>query len=377
MATDFKSLLGSLTSFLGKGATPSIVGVDIGSSALKVVQLKQEKGRIVLETYGEISLASYENKYPGELTNLTTDQLAQALKDLMQEANITTKQPYFSIQSSASLVFLLSLPHISERDLGTTIPNEARKYIPVPLSEVSLDWWVLPENLTSPGDAVEPALTVDEKMEVFVAAIRNDALKRYQDVITSAGLSAGAFEMEVFSALRSTMRHDLSPVLLVDFGASGVRVAAVEYGVVKKFHTVNRGSYHLSTALAQSLGIPFNRAEELKKQVGLTGTGYQEEIEKARGVLQANVPYLFSEIGSVLASYEQEYRKSINKIYLVGGGAQLLGFREELEKRFGVPVYNSQAFSRTQAPAFLETVLSQAGGTFAVAIGCALKQLQS
>ncbi len=372
---NLQSLLGSIGKFLNKSTTPSIVGVDIGSSSIKVVQLKQQNARIVLETYGEIALGPYEQKSPGELTNLSNEQLATVLKDLLREANITTKEPYFAIQSNASLVFLLDLPRITERDLGTTIPNEARKYIPVPLSEVSLDWWVLPENLTSPGD--EQLTTSNDKMEVFVAAIRNDALTKYKDVIANAGLAAGSFEMEVFSALRSTLKNDLSPILLVDFGASGVRIAAVEYGVVKKFHTVNRGSYHLSATLMQSLNISFDRAETLKKEIGLTGSGYQEQTEKAREVLQANVPYLFSEIGSVLQSYEQEYRKAINKIYLVGGGAQLLGFKEELERRFGVPVYHTQAFSRVQAPVFLESVLAQSSGTFAVAIGCALKQLQS
>lgn len=372
----FDSILASVGKFFNTKTASSIVGIDIGSSSIKVVQLKQQNARIVLETYGEIALGPYENKSPGELTNLSNEQLSQVLQDLLREANITARDPYFAIQSNASLVFLLNLPRIAERDLGTTIPNEARKYIPVPLSEVLLDWWVLPENLTSPGD--EQVLTTDtNKMEVFVAAIRNDALTKYKNVIASAGLSAGSFEMEVFSALRSTLKNDLSPVLLVDFGASGVRIAAVEYGVVKKFHTVNRGSYHLSSTLMQSLNISFDRAEALKKEIGLTGEGYQEQVEKTREVLRANIPYLFSEIGSVLQSYEQEYRKAINKVYLIGGGAQLIGFKEELEQRFGVPVYHTQAFSRVQAPAFLEPVLAQSSGTFAVALGCALKQLQS
>ncbi len=372
---DFKSLMGKFGSLFGSAPSPVIVGIDIGSSSIKVVQLKQEKSRIVLETYGEIALGTYENKLPGEITNLSNDLLAQALMDVLREANITSKDPYFSIQSNASLVFLLDLPRISERDLGTTIPNEARKYIPVPLSEVSLDWWVLPENLISLGD-VQQTEDGASKMEVFVAAIRNDALVRYKEVIATAGLRAGSFEMEIFSAIRSTLKHDLAPVLVVDFGASGVRVAAVEYGVVKKFHTINRGSYHLSAALAQSLNITFDRAENLKKEVGLVGSGYQQQTEQARTVLQSNMEYLFSEIGSVLSSYEQEYRKAIDKVYLVGGGSQLLGFKEELQKRFSIPVNHSDAFSKAQAPVFLEQVLSEASPAFAVAIGCALKQLQ-
>lgn len=371
---NLKSLLGNLGSLFGKQQSSAVVGVDIGSSSIKVVQLKQDKTRIALETYGEIALGPYEGKMAGEITNLSNELLAKALQDVLREANITTKQPYFAIESNASLVFLLTLPRISERDLGTTIPNEARKYIPVPLSEVTLDWWVLPENLTSPGD--EQLTDSNEKMQVFVAAIRNDALQRYQNVITSAGLQSGSFEMEIFGAIRSTLKHDLAPVMVIDFGASGVRVSAVEYGVVKKFHTINRGSYHLSATLAQSLGVTFDRAETLKKEVGLTGTSFQEQTEKARAVLQSNTSYLFTEIENVLQSYEQEYRKAIDAIYLVGGGSELPGFKEELEKRFSIPVRHSAAFSKAQAPAFLESILQQASPTFAVSIGCALKQLQ-
>lgn len=370
----FKSVLEKVNSLFGVKQMPAVVGIDIGSSSIKVVQLKQDKTRIVLETYGEIALGPYEGKLPGEITNLSNEALAKALADVLREANITTKEPNFAIESNASLVFLLTLPRISERDLGTTIPNEARKYIPVPLSEVTLDWWVLPENLTSPGD--EQLTDANAKMEVFVAAIRNDALKKYQDVVAVAGLHSGSFEMEVFGAIRSTLQHDLAPVLMVDFGASGMRVAAVEYGVVKKFRTINRGSYHLSATLAQSLGITFDRAETLKKEVGLTGTGYQEQVEKTRTVLESNTAYLFSEIESVLQSYEQEYHKAIDKIYLIGGGSQLLGFQEQLQKRFSIPVHASDSFSKAQAPAFLAEILKQSGPTFAVSLGCALKQLQ-
>lgn len=120
------------------------VGIDIGTSSIKVVQLRKKKGRALLETYGEIALGPYGGLSVGQVTNLTSDKVAEAIKDLIREANVTTLSGGLSIPFKSSLVTLMELPIIDEKQLKEMIPLEARKYIPVPISEVTLDWWVIP-----------------------------------------------------------------------------------------------------------------------------------------------------------------------------------------------------------------------------------------
>src|SRR3990167_4299302 len=134
---------GSIFGFLHKGS--SVLGIDIGSSSIKVVQLRKERGAAVLETYGELSLGPYAGIEIGRAVNLDAEKLAEALLDVLKEANITTKNCGISIPFAASLISLIKMPMLNEAQLKKMIPIEARKYIPVPITEVALDWFILPE----------------------------------------------------------------------------------------------------------------------------------------------------------------------------------------------------------------------------------------
>jgi type IV pilus assembly protein PilM len=117
----------------------SVLGIDIGSASIKVVQLKREKGRAILETYGEIALGPYAGTQIGRSTKLPSDKIAEALLDVMREANVTTIDSAISIPMRSSMVSVISLPRLTDKQMVEMVPIEARKYIPVPISEVSLD----------------------------------------------------------------------------------------------------------------------------------------------------------------------------------------------------------------------------------------------
>src|SRR3990167_8865804 len=134
---------GSIFGFLHKGS--SVLGIDIGSSSIKVVQLRRHRGAAVLETYGELSLGPYAGVEIGRATSLPAKNLAEALTDVLKEANVTAKSCALSIPFSASLISLIEMPALSDDQLKKMIPIEARKYIPVPITEVTLDWFILPE----------------------------------------------------------------------------------------------------------------------------------------------------------------------------------------------------------------------------------------
>jgi hypothetical protein len=123
--------LSSLSSiFSSDKSNKESLGIDIGSSAIKVVQLKKKNGKAVLETYGVLSLGPYGNTDIGTVTNLKTEDLAKALIDVMKESNVTTKNAVVAIPSLSSLIFTISLPDkVSEDQLSKIIPIEARKYI--------------------------------------------------------------------------------------------------------------------------------------------------------------------------------------------------------------------------------------------------------
>ncbi|MGB4076216.1 MAG: pilus assembly protein PilM, partial [Minisyncoccia bacterium] len=146
--------MGFLDGLFGKKKSNSVVGIDIGSSSLKVVQLRREGGTAVLETYGEIALGPYAGAEIGQATNLPAEKIGETLADLLKEANVTTKDAGLSIPFSRSLLTLVALPkRDNPEEQKTVIALEARKYIPVPVQEVQLDWFIVPEALPEGKDS--------------------------------------------------------------------------------------------------------------------------------------------------------------------------------------------------------------------------------
>ncbi len=361
--------------FSSENSSKSVLGIDIGSSAIKAVQLKKKGGKAILETYGALSLGPYGNTDVGAVTNLSTDDIARALIDVIKESNITTLSGVIAIPSSSSLIFTISLPaNVTEDKLATIVPTEARKYIPVPISEVALDWFVIPQeidNFEGNMNNGEPKTIYEPKLEVLVVAIHNDTLSKYQEILTKTNINSDSFEMEIFSNIRSSFNNDLAPVLLMDFGASKTKLSIIEAGVVRVFHIVNRGSQDITKNISQSLSMSFAEAEKMKRSVGLDASASAEVAD----IVRLSTDYIFSDTNSVVLAYEKKYNKSISKVIMTGGGSLLKGLLERAIENFHMEVVYSNPFEKTEAPAFLEPVLATSGPEFAVAVGLALRQL--
>jgi type IV pilus assembly protein PilM len=356
----------------------SVLGVDIGSSSVKLVQLKTKRGKAILETYGSVSLGPYGSVPVGQVTNLPPESIAQAIIDLLKECNATTRFGVVAIPSSSSLIFTISLPgKVTESDLATIVPTEARKYIPVPISEITLDWFMIPREATAFAGAnldastATPA-TTEPKVEVLVVAIHNETLSRYQDILKQSELQSDSFEMEIFGNIRSSFEHDVAPVLLMDFGASKTKLCIVEAGIVRVFHVVNRGSQDITHNISASLNIPFEEAEALKRSVGLNESANPE----VASIVKLSTDYIFADTNSVVLAYEKKYNVTISKIILSGGGSMLGGLVESTSAVFNRDVVLSNPFSKVEAPAFLDPILQNIAPEFAIAVGVALRNLQ-
>lgn len=370
----FSEGLASLSSALKNSdkSNKEALGIDIGSSSIKVVQLKKKGGKAVLETYGVLSLGPYGNLDVGAVTNLKIEDISRALIDLMKESNVTTKSAVIAIPSLSSLIFTISLPNkIDDSQLSKVIPIEARKYIPVPITEVTLDWFVIPEEAESfESDGVNQNAT-QSKIEVLVVAIHNNILSQYQELLKKTELQSDSFEMEIFSSIRSSFNNEIAPVILIDFGASKTKVSIVEAGIVRVFHVVNRGSQDITRNISQSLSITFEEAEKLKRAVGLDASA-DARVEK---IIHLSINYIFSDINSIVFAYEKKYNKNISKVFLTGGGSLLKGLLDSAKENFKAEVVYSNPFLKTETPAFLGPILEVSGPEFSVALGLALRQL--
>jgi type IV pilus assembly protein PilM len=360
-----------LSNLMGsKKKVGSVIGLDIGSSSLKVVQVRKQRGAAVLETYGELSLGPYGGAEVGQATNLPADKIAETLRDLLRESNITTLDAGVSIPFSRSLLTLVELPRAkTPEEQKTIVELEARKYIPVPVSEVQLDWFIVPDPAPEGAQAKE----VSQKVRVLIVAVHNDELALLQNVVKGAGLAADFFEIEIFSTIRSVVDEPIQPVMVLDIGASATKVYVVEHGVVALSHNIPQGGQDVTHTISTASNLPIAKAESLKKENGFNivpGSYSRETIESV-------FSHIFEEAKRAQVQYETQHGKPIACIILTGGGGVTKELGAYARQFFSVEVRIADPFAKTQAPAFMRPVLQQIGPEFAVAVGLALRKLEN
>ena len=200
----------------------SVLGVEISSSSIKVIQVKRDHGQAVLETYGELALGPYIGVDAGKATRLPDEKMAEALQDLMREAQVTTTNCGVAIPLGSSLVNVIQMPDMDERQLKEMVPLEMRKYVPVSISEVLLDWRVVPnsgQQVAGFGMEGSEQSQPKKQVSVLVVAIHKDTINRYQSIIQKAGLQSSFFEVEVFSTIRGVLDGSSDATMVIDIGS--------------------------------------------------------------------------------------------------------------------------------------------------------------
>lgn len=350
-----------------------VLGIDIGSSSIKVVQLKKQSGKAVLETYGEIALGPYSGADIGRATILPTEKLAEAVKDLLRESNTSTLNSGLSISIGSSFIVFMKLPRSAEEHFAEMVPIEARKYIPVPISEVTLDWWAIPKDEKTVSEFQNGQKTEDDKnTEILLIVINNDTLNKNREIQKLSGLQNTFSEVEIFSCMRAVLDPGIAPQVIMDFGAGSTKVFIVEKGILKASHVINRGSQDITLSISKSMGISFEDAEKIKIKEGLLGDSKNNISE----ISSITVDYILSETGRFILNYYKRSNRKISKIVLTGGGSLLRGLKEKAQNSFETPVEVADPFSKVEYPAFLDEVLKNAGPEFSVAIGLAIRKLQ-
>ncbi len=342
-----------------------IVGIDIGVHSAKVVQLKYEKERAVLETYGELLSEGYfksagTTSGGGFLRYLDTD-IVDLLKNLLHEANITAADAVFSVPATASFVTTISLPKLGLKEIEETIPYEARKYVPIPMAEVVLDWEILETE-------------EDTTSKILLVAVPKEIIEKFKRVAELTGIQAKALEVETFSMARSLIGLDPTPTAIINLGYLSTTLAIVDKRQLRISHNFGYGSQKLTSALEKGLGITKERAEAIKQEMGLTEKIEEKEISS---ILEPIIENLFSEIERLIAIYNRKAPRKIQKVNLTGGGANLKGIIDYASTKLGLEVTKGNPFSRIITPSFMQPILRDIGPSFAVAVGLALHEITS
>lgn len=333
----------------------SHLGVDIGTANIKIVQLKPKDDKFILETYGLVNAAT---QIASKDNTLVVNKTAQILKNLLQKAGVTTNHIVASLPNSVVFTSVIELPKIPENEMQAAIEFEAKKYVPLPLNEVALSWSVLEGRAN---------MMMEQKNKVLLTAVPNIVIDNYLKVFNQAGLQPEALEIEALALIRSLVSETVNNVLLIDIGAKNTSLNLVENGYLRLSKNLTVGGDTVTTSVAQSLNINFARAEQFKKDFGLSSQGQQ-----IPQVMRPILDIIKSEAAQLIAIFESRNQR-LDKILLSGGGSKLPGLVEYFSV-LGKPVIEANPWSKIIYPAELMPVIKQLGLNLALAVGLAMRK---
>jgi type IV pilus assembly protein PilM len=341
-----------------------VVGLDIGSSAVKAVEVKPNgKGYKVAAFATE--LIPPDTIVDGAILDGTI--VAQAIRRIFERKAFKAKDVVASLSGNAVIVKKISLPTMTEAELDESIHWEAEQYIPFDIQDVNIDYQVL-DGSASDGNR--------GTMEVLLVAAKRDKIADYTGVISQAGRSAVIVDVDAF-ALQNCYEANYgmdrgSIVVLLNAGASATNVNIVAGDQSVFTRDVSLGGNAYTEAIQRELNVPFDTAERLKR--GDTVSGIAEE--EVNAVLRAVTDNVLLEVQKTFDFFKATAASDrIDRILLSGGTSRVEGFAEALEERFGTPVERLDPF---RAVSFdgkkLEGDMADIAPTAAVAVGLALRR---
>lgn len=361
MAFDLKGIFSSLKTNVQR--TPDrVVGIDVGASSIKVVELEKTELAITLRTYGELQLGPYAEKSLGEAVTLEPEKLTEALVDVIRESRVQAKAGVLAIPLSASFVTVVPITVKEQETIESKIHVEARKYIPVPLSDVTLDW----SELNTYGEKTAMV------HEMLIAAIQNEAFERYQNLMNSVQMISQPSEIEVFSTIRSVMTPGETTSAIIDLGAETSKLYITRDGALERIHRVYDGGVTCTTRLAQLLDVQFEEAENIKRSY-VQGGEHSRDIYKA---YTSTVERSMQEFKRVIEQYEARLGEKIGRIVITGGAASFVGADKYVSDLLDREVSRALPFSKVAYPAFMEDTLNEIGLSFTTALGAAMRPFE-
>src|SRR5712675_2640581 len=345
----------------GIGSGKSIVGLDIGSSCIKAIELKRSKGEIVVSHLGVEPLAS---DIVVDSMIVDSGSVSSAISKLFAQHNIKSKNVATSVSGHSVIVKPIKVQPMTEADLAEGITTEAAQHIPFDIADVNVDFDILNPDDTGP------------QMDVLLVAVKKDKILNYTNVLSLAGKSPAVVDIDAF-ALQNCYEYNYQPshdstVALLNLGASVMNINIVK-GVSPLFtRDVSVGGNQYTDSLQKELDLSFEDAENLKKGENIAGVAEEHRATILRSVTDILVLEIQKTFDFFRATSTGE---SIQKIVVAGGSSRVPGLMDVLREEFAIPVEEMYPFRKIVInPArHNEDQIRELAPRLAIAVGLALR----
>jgi type IV pilus assembly protein PilM len=343
----------------GKKAT---IGLDIGSSLVKVMQLNELSSGYELELFDMVSI-SPDLIVEGSIIDAI--RLTETLKELLKTARVKAKNAVISVSGHSSVIIKrISLPEMTDEELNESIRFEAEQYVPFDIEDVNLDFQIL-------GPKEEPG-----QMDVILVAVKKDIINDYISVVREAGLNPVIVDVDAF-ALENMygVSYEIEPnknVALVNIGASTINMNILRGGVSVFTRDSSIGANLITEALQKEYSISFEDAERLKRGESL------EKVtpEEAQVIITRVFADIINEVSRSLGYFKSSAsQQEIYELILSGGCALIHDFPRLLSEKIGIEVRKAEPFRNIQIPKqFDRSFIEEIAPITAVAVGLAIRR---
>jgi type IV pilus assembly protein PilM len=346
------------------------LGIDIGTSTIKIVEISVKKNKPYLSNYAVGKLGNLR-KSGNEV--FMDDQLANYLKEVIRRGKFSKDNVYASVPSFGGLVVMIEIPEMPQAELAQTIQFEAHKYIPLPLEDLVLSW-----DIVGGGNKIEagkpaPSQMVgmtDGKTQVLLVAVPKSNVAKYQNLIKNSGLKLKALEIESFSLARSLVGKDPGKFIIIDIGSRVCNIILVEGGEIRVSRNLDAGGFGITQEISRSMNIDEERAEKLK----ISGNNL---MGKESNLSLPIMGLITDEIKRVLGAYYKSPENiKLDGMILSGGTAKISGLDKYFSGLFNVKATVGDPLSRVEYNPKLEPKLGEIKPEFSVSVGLALKGVE-
>jgi type IV pilus assembly protein PilM len=347
----------------GMGGAKTIVGLDIGSSSIKAVELKKSRGEVEVV---HIGLEPLSPDIVVDSMIVDSGSVSSAISKIFNENAIKSKAVATSVSGHSVIVKRIPMQTMDDADLAQSIQTEAAQHIPFDIADVNVDYQILSDDTSGP------------QMDVLLVAVKKDKILNYTNVLSLAGKTPAVVDIDAF-ALQNCYEYNYEPaptstVALLNLGASVMNINIVK-GVTPLFtRDVSVGGNQYTDSLQKELDLSFEDAESLKlgNKVGTVSEDAKVPIlQQVTEIIVLEIQKTFDFFRATAAG------EHIERIYLAGGSSKVPGLMEALRQEFSLPVEPLNPFQRITPGAGVNTeLIDRNAGQLAVAVGLALRSFE-
>lgn len=338
------------------GGQTEFFGLDIGATAVRVVQLHGSGAAKTLGKYGQVEI---EQKKLASDSVLDRQMIAQKIRELIASVGLTTGNVAVNLPSSKVFTAIIDMDNLSREELAKTMQFQAESFIPTPMAKSKIDWAVIG---TSPKDP--------KKVEVLITSAQADFIETRVTMLESIGLNVVAVEPDSMAIARALVAPDVAtPQLVMDIGNVSTDLVVIMNGVPHLTRSIPTGVTAITRTAMNNLGVDINQASQFVFKFGL---GKDKLEGKVYNSILGTIESLMAEIEKSINFFNERYSGvRVDRLTVTGAAASIPELPVYMANRFGLNVEIGNSWLNVSVPASKQNELASISNHFAVAVGLA------